>query len=58
MVFKKKNKVLKPKIKPVKDYPRNIEDREDPKGKTPVHLTMKRRDLWEIRSQKGEKNET
>ncbi len=53
MVFKKKNKVLKPKIKPVKDYPRNVEDREAPKGKTPVHLTMKRKDLWEIRRQKA-----
>ncbi len=52
MVFKRKNKVLKPGIKAVKDYPRNVEDREDPKGKTPVHLTMKRRELWKIREEK------
>lgn len=53
MVFKRKDKVLKPKIKAVKDYPRNIEDREDPKGKTPIHLTMKRKELMAIRQKKN-----
>ena len=53
MVFKKNGKVLKPKIKAVKDYPRNVEDREDPMGKTPIHLTMKRKELMDIRQRKA-----